>query len=171
MWRGDVDSLNSDASMVVAKPANKALVSAALRMLSRRDYCRSEFMDKLTSKEFEKEEVEGAADWCHAQGFLNEARFAEGTARRLGTKFGSQRVAHTLRQKGVADEQISAVILTLKESEHDRARTLWNRKFGSVAESADEKSKQIRYLQSRGFSFSIIKQVISGGSDEANDGS
>ena len=171
MWSDDVDNLNGDASMVVAKPANKALVSAALRMLSRRDYCRSEFIDKLTSKEFEKRDVEDAADWCHAQGFLNEARFAEGASRRLGAKFGSQRVAHTLRQKGVADEQISAVILTLKESEHDRARTLWNRKFGSVAESAEQKSKQIRYLQSRGFSFSVIKQVIIGVSDGANDGS
>ena len=164
-----MDSLSSDASMVAAKPANKALVSAALRMLSRRDYCRSEFIDKLTSKEFEKEEVEGAADWCCAQGFLNEARFAEGTARRLGAKYGSLRVAHTLRQKGVADEQIGAVILTLKENEHDRARALWNRKFGSVAESAEEKSKQIRYLQSRGFSFSTIKQVISGASDGVGD--
>ena len=41
---------------------------------------------------------------------------------------------------------VSAIVLTLNESEQDRARALWIRKFGKVAESAGEKSKQIRYL-------------------------
>ena len=157
-----MDSLNADAVFVAIKPENKALVTAALRLLARRDYPRAEFIKKLGAAEFDKEEIEAAADWCHAQGFLNEPRFAESTSRRLGAKYGTQRVAHTLRQKGVAEDHVTAAISTLKESEPDRASALWTRKFGRVAESADEKSKQIRYLQSRGFSFAIIKQVIAG---------
>ncbi len=155
-----MDNLSDEATEVALKPENKALVSAALRILSRRDYPRAEFISKLTSTEFDKAEVEAAADWCHAQGFLNETRFAESTSRRLGAKYGAQRVAHTLRQKGVAEEQVSAVMSTLKDSEQERASALWTRKFGRIAESADEKSKQIRYLQARGFSFAIIKQVL-----------
>lgn len=154
--------MNNDVAAVAAKPENKALVSAALKLLSRRDYSRTEFVNKLTKAEFDKPDVEAAADWCHEQGFLNEARFAETTSRRLGTKYGAQRVAHTLRQKGVTEEAVSAALLTLKDTEPDRARALWIRKFGSVAESAEEKSKQIRYLQSRGFSFAVIKLVIGG---------
>ena len=155
-------------SLVAApKPENKALVSAALKMLSRRDYSRTAFINKLATGEFDKAEVEAAAEWCHEQGFLNESRFAESTSRRLGAKFGAQRVAHSLRQKGVAEDQVAAAISTLKESELGRASALWTRKFGKVAESADEKSKQIRYLQSRGFSFAIVKQVITGFSDES----
>lgn len=157
----------NDPAVAPTKPENKALVSAALRLLSRRDYSRSEFIRKLTTGEFGKDDVEAAADWCHEQGFLNEARFAESASRRLGAKFGAKRVAHTLRQKGVTEEQVSAAVLTLNESERDRARALWTRKFGKVAESAEEKSKQIRYLQSRGFSFAIIKLVISGEPDES----
>ena len=152
----------NNPSVAAAKPEDKALVSAALKLLSRRDYSRSEFISKLMSAEFGKDDVEAAAEWCHEQGFLNETRFAESASRRLGEKYGAKRVAHTLRQKGVAEEQVSAIVLTLCESEQDRARTLWTRKFGKVAESADEKSKQIRYLQSRGFSFSTIKLVITG---------
>ena len=155
-----------DTADGVSKPENKALVSAALRLLSRRDYSRTEFIKKLGAGEFDKADVEAAADWCHAQGFLNESRFAESTSRRLGAKYGVQRVAHTLRQKGVAEEQVSAMISTLKDSEQDRASALWSRKFGKVAESAEEKSKQIRYLQSRGFSFAIIKQVMAGAVDD-----
>ena len=161
-----MESLSIVAPDIAAKPENKALVSAALRLLSRRDYPRSEFINKLTSAEFDKADVEAAADWCQAQGFLNETRFAESTSRRLGAKYGTQRVAHTLRQKGVSEDQVSVAISTLKESESDRARALWTRKFGKVAESAVEKSKQIRYLQSRGFSFAIIKNVIAGEIDE-----
>jgi regulatory protein len=149
-------------AVAATKPEDKELVSAALKLLSRRDYSRSEFVSKLMSAEFDKVAVEAAADWCHEQGFLNEARFAESATRRLGVKFGAKRVAHTLRQKGVAEDQVSAAVLTLNESEHDRAGALWVRKFGKVAESAEEKSKQIRYLQSRGFSFATIKLVITG---------
>ena len=158
-----MDSLNIDAALVVPKPEDKALVSAALRLLSRRDYPRAEFIKKLGKAEFEKSKIEAAADWCHAQGFLNETRFAESTSRRLGAKYG----AHTLRQKGVAEDEVSAAISTLKESEPDRARALWNRKFGRIAASADEKSRQIRYLQSRGFGFAIIKQVIAGTEEDS----
>ncbi|MCY7389486.1 MAG: recombination regulator RecX [Burkholderiales bacterium] len=159
--------MDSPSVVAVPKPDDKALVSAALKLLSRRDFSRSEFINRLTGAEFEKADVEAAADWCHEQGFLNEARFAESTSRRLGTKYGAQRIAHTLRQKGVAEEQVSAAVATLKESELDRAGALWARKFGTVAESADEKSRQIRYLQARGFSFAVVKQVIAGTSQEA----
>lgn len=161
-----VDSLNIDTAFVAAKPENKALVTAALRLLARRDYPRAEFIKKLDAAAFDKQEIETVADWCHAQGFLNETRFAETTSRRLGAKYGTQRVVHTLRQKGVAEDHVTAVISTLKESEADRACALWTRKFGKVAESADEKSKQIRYLQSRGFNFAIIQQVIAGTGEE-----
>ena len=160
--------MNSDVAAVSAKPGNKALVSAALKLLSRRDFSRSEFISKLTKAEFDKSDVEAAADWCHAQGFLNESRFAEAASRRLGAKYGAQRVAHTLRQKGVVEEAVSAAISTLKETEQDRAHALWIRKFGSIAESSEEKSKQIRYLQSRGFSFAIIKLVINGADDNSD---
>ena len=156
-----------DTADGVSKPENKALVSAALRLLSRRDYSRTEFIKKLGAGEFDKADIEAAADWCHAQGFLNESRFAESTSRRLGAKYGVQRVAHTLRQKGVAEEQVSAMISTLKDSEQDRASALWMRKFGKIADSGEEKTKQIRYLQSRGFSFAIIKQVIARAADES----
>ena len=162
-----MNNLGDDATEAAPKPENKALVSAALKILSRRDYPRAEFISKLASAEFDKTDIEAAADWCHAQGFLNETRFAESTSRRLGAKYGAQRVAHTLRQKGVAEEQVSAVMSTLKDSEQERASALWTRKFGRIAESADEKSKQIRYLQARGFSFAIIKQVIAAATENS----
>jgi regulatory protein len=150
----------------IAKPDNRELVSAALKLLAGRDMSRADFTSKLRSREFSPGDVEAVADWCQAEGWLNEARYAEGASRRLGAKYGAKRVAQTLRQKGVDDEAISASMAALKESEVDRARILWSRKFGAAPSSADERAKQIRYLQSRGFGFDTIKKVINGADDE-----
>ena len=198
------------------KPANRELVSAALRMLARRDMSRSEFITKLTkissprnkaqspksssgwrSKgqnrgaidsrresldaaadavfntdnkagaiEFTTEEIEAVTAWCAAEGFLNEARFAEGKARSLGARYGAKRVGATLKQKGVAEDVIAETISVLKETDLARARAMWLRKFSEPATNSNDRNKQIRYLQSRGFGFDVIKRVINGAIDE-----
>ena len=131
-------------------------------MLSRRDAPRAEFVAKLIAAGYEKSEVEGAADWCASLGFLNETRYAEGAARRLSAKYGVSRVTHTLRSKGVAEDAIAGVTPDLKDNELAQARAIWTRKFREPPADAGARAKQIRYLQARGFSFDIIKQVIRG---------
>lgn len=127
---------------------------------------RAEFIAKLVGAGYEKSEVEGAADWCLGQGFLNETRYVEGAARRLSAKYGVSRVTRALRDKGVTAEAIAVVIPDLKENELAQARAIWTRKFREPPVDATAKSKQIRYLQSRGFSFEVIKQVIRGTEEE-----
>jgi len=148
------------------KPENRELLSKALALLSRRELGRAEFVTKLVAREFARSDVEAAADWCEAQGFLSESRYVEGAARRLSSKYGASRVAQTLRSKGVDEDAISQVISDLKTNELGQARTLWMRRFGSPPADANEKSKQIRFLQSRGFGFDVIKRVIGGSTGE-----
>lgn len=90
----------------------------------------------------------------------------EGAARRLSAKYGVSRVTRALRNKGVTAEAIAVVIPDLKENELAQARAIWTRKFREPPADANAKSKQIRYLQSRGFSFEVIKQVIRGTEEE-----
>lgn len=148
------------------KPESRELVSKALAMLSRRDMSRSEFITKLIAAEYSKEDVEAVADWCASEGFLNEARFAEGNARRLGVKYGARRVGATLKQKGVPEEVVAETMAALKDTELARAQALWLRKFHEPASDSNERNRQIRYLQSRGFGFDVIKKVITGVVDE-----
>ena len=75
-------------------------------------------------------------------------------------------MVRTLREKGATEQAIAEVTPDLKENELAQARTLWLRKFREPPTDANAKSKQIRYLQSRGFSFDIIKRVITGAEDE-----
>ena len=147
------------------KPDNRELLSRALALLARRDLGRAEFVGKLIAAGFDKSDVDGAADWYLAQGFLNETRYVEGAARRLSAKYGASRVAHSLRDKGVTDEAIGEVLPALKDSELERARAIWSRKFHNPPADASEKSKHVRFLQSRGFSYDTIKRVIRGSED------
>lgn len=149
-----------------AKPENRELLSRALALLSRRDASRAEFVAKLIAAGYAKSDVEGAADWCASQGFLNETRYVEGAARRLSAKYGASRVMQTLRSKGATEETIAGVMPDLKENELAQARAIWTRKFREPPADANAKAKQIRYLQSRGFGFAIISQVIRGLDDQ-----
>jgi regulatory protein len=144
------------------KPDDRDLVSKALAMLSRRDMSRSEFIGKLVSGEYSKDEAEAVADWCASEGFLDETRFAESNARRLGLKYGAKRVGAALKQKGVREDVIDASVASLKMTDLCRAQALWQRKFHEPATDSSERSRQIRYLQSRGFGFDVIKKVITG---------
>jgi regulatory protein len=151
------------------KPENREIVSASLKLLAMRDMSRVQFVDKLTKKEFNAEDISEAVAWCEAEGWLNEARYAEVAARRLGHKYGASRVAATLRQKGVNDEAVASTINAMKDSEFSRAKAVWIRKFETLPDTADARAKQTRYLQSRGFSFAIIKRVLSGEVEEGRD--
>ena len=57
---------------------------------------------------------------------------------------------------------IQEITESLQETELQRAFALWERKFGKPPETLQEKAKQIRFLQQRGFPGNIIRQVIKG---------
>lgn len=161
---GSSDSLFSGrlAAHTIPKPQNRELVSASLRMLAMRDMSRLQFVQKLKAKSFTPDEIASAATWCEAEGWLNEARYADVMARRLGQKYGVSRITLALRQKGVNDLAITETVAALQDSEISRAHDVWSRRYEVTPNSAEERAKQTRYLQSRGFSFAAIKQVLSG---------
>jgi len=55
---------------------------------------------------------------------------------------------------------IGAALPALKESELDAAREVWQRKFGIQPREDKEKARQMRFLQSRGFSIEVILKVL-----------
>ena len=55
---------------------------------------------------------------------------------------------------------INAALPALKETELAAAREVWQRKFGTAPQDEKEKAKQVRFLQSRGFSLDVIFKVL-----------
>lgn len=145
----------------------------ALQYLARREYSRAELRGKLhpyahageDSGQAHPDDLDALLDDLTARGWLSDERAATQLLHAKRSRFGTQRITNELRQKGIADELISAALPALKESELETAREVWQKKFGTQPQDDNEKARQIRFLQSRGFGFEVIFQVLRGGSD------
>jgi len=131
-----------------------------MQALARREYSRTELHAKLLTHAKETDDVEAVLDDLIKRGWLSDARALEQTVSVRRHRFGTQRIAHELRQKGISDELISTVLPDLKQGELEAAREVWQRKFASPPQDPKEKAKQMRFLQSRGFSMEVIFKVM-----------
>ena len=132
----------------------------ALGLLARREHSRAELQRKLSPHTEDAQELIDLLDDFTRRGWLSDARFAEALVHDKQAKFGTSRLAYELRERGVEDSVIREQMVTLKDSELDRARQVWQSKFGVLPEDAKARAKQMRFLQSRGFSFDVIGKVL-----------
>lgn len=138
----------------------------ALGMLARREHSRAELARKLAPHAESAEEVEALLDALAARGWLSEARFAEARANVLARKFGSRKIEHDLRSRGVPDEVVADTLAQARGQELERCRAAWQRKFGALPADAAERGRQMRFLAGRGFSADAVRQVLK--ADEAD---
>ncbi len=140
----------------------------ALRYLAQREYSRRELAQKLSADRDAREPAELAAvlDQLEQQGYLSDARMAEQVARTRRSRFGSQRIVHELKSKGVADGLIHTVLPGLKETELESALQVWRKKFDHPPATREERAKQIRFMMNRGFSMETIQRVLSQANEE-----
>jgi regulatory protein len=150
------------------KKPEVSLRARASQYLARREYSRAELRGKLlphvqADEDFEQVSpvnLDALLDDLTARGWLSDERAATQLVHAKRSRFGTQRIVHELRQKGIAEELISAALPELKESELAAAREVWKKKFGTAPQDEKEKAKQVRFLQSRGFSLDVIFKVL-----------
>ena len=131
-----------------------------MRYLARREHSRTELHRKLLPYLQEGEDLDAVLDELVTRGWLSDARATTQLVHAKRSRFGTQRIAHELRQKGIPEDLINEALPELKDSELDTAREVWQRKFGNVAQDEKEKGKQVRFLQSRGFSIDVIFKIL-----------
>jgi regulatory protein len=156
----------------VRKKPKLSLRARALQYLARREYSRVELRGKLLkyvqadadaefdSGQSQPVELDTLLDDLTARGWLSDERAVTQLVHAKRSRFGTQRITHELRQKGIAEELIDAALPALKESELEAAREVWKKKFGVPPQDQKEKAKQMRFLQSRGFSMAAIFKVL-----------
>jgi regulatory protein len=146
----------------VSKKLELSLHTRAMKYLVRREHSRAELHAKLLLKATPEDNVERVLDELAARGWLSDFRAAEQVVRLRRNRFGMQRIAYELRQKGIGEDLINDVLPQMRESELDAARSIWQRKFGIAPEDAKDKAKQVRFMQSRGFMPDVIFKVLRG---------
>jgi len=144
-----------------------SLRERALRHLARRDHSRAELARKL-SPYGSAEEIEAVLLRMSELDLLSDTRFAEAWIRSKAARFGSQRLRHELARRGVAKDLIDEAIESeCVESELDRARAVWQSRFGLAPDDRREWARQARFLQTRGFSTDVICKLLKEAPDES----
>ncbi len=143
----------------------------ALRYLAQREYSRRELEQKLSARQDSGETAELAEltevlDKLEQQGFLSEQRMVAQVTRMRRARFGSQRIIHELKAKGVDDHLIDDIRPALKETELEAAFNIWRKKFHQLPTTREERGKQMRFMMNRGFSMETIQRVLSQANEE-----
>jgi regulatory protein len=113
-------------------------------------------------------------DELEAKNWLSDRRFAESYVADHRRREGAVKLAHALRQRGIADSLIAEVLATLNtshsdESEVARARSVWRKKFAEPPSSQQQRAKQMRFLQGRGFSIETIRLAMTTSEEMEDD--
>ena len=130
-------------------------------MLARREHSRVELTHKLTKKGFSSDQVDRALDQLQAADLQSDQRFIEDFVRsRVLRGNGPLRISQELRNRGVESDNF----LQWVEEPIDWlqiAMNTYQKKYGvSEAEDMREQAKRMRYMQSKGFSSDIIRQIL-----------
>ena len=156
-------SPKSGAKTPSRQPSQISLKGRALRLLSGREHSRAELEKRLREHEEAPGDLAKALDELEAKGFFSEQRVIESVINRRQAKLGSARIRQELQSKGLDKEAVVGAVASLQATELDRARDIWNRKFGEVATDAKARGQQMRFFASRGFSGDVIRKVMAGG--------
>ncbi|HEY8086115.1 MAG TPA: recombination regulator RecX [Methylophilaceae bacterium] len=139
-----------------------SLRQRALNYLSRREHSRRELQHKLAAfaeeGEDNTEEIATLLDDFQKRGWLSDERFAEQVVHAKQSRYGSMKIAHELREKGVDDGLVANAMDGVDDFQN--AKSVWLKKFGDAPKTREAWAKQARFLQSRGFGFDVIKRVL-----------
>ena len=136
----------------------------ALRLLSRREYSAEELRQKLRAKSHDSELIESLLQNLQRQNLQSDERFTEAYIRfRQSKGFGPVRIGHELQQKGVPQTLIDQGLNNSEISWDEAIRDVHRKRFGDqLPSTAEERVKQGRFLQYRGFSSQQVHWLLSG---------
>ena len=103
-------------------------------------------------------EVDALIAWLDARGHLSAQRFVDSRIHARASRYGNRRIEHELQRHGLAPDP--GAQQALRDSELERAREVWRRKYGAPAADAAGRIRQMRFLVGRGFSPEVVRQVV-----------
>jgi regulatory protein len=109
-------------------------------------------------------DVEAALDWLVEQRHLSDARFMESRVHARAARQGQALIRQELARHGVQLDAETAQ--QLRDSERERARMVWQKRFPEPATDAAGRAKQMRFLAARGFAPDLIRRLVGGRDDD-----
>lgn len=155
---------SDDFEQMSSAPARTgpSLKMRAVGLLSRREHSRMELARKLAphTDPDNPTELENLLDTLERENWLSNERFAQSLVHRRAPRKGAALVVQELRQHGLPNEQVAQISEQLKETEVQRARLVWQRKFNRPPTDRADYARQFRFLASRGFSPDCLRRIL-----------
>ena len=130
--------------------------AAALKMLMRREHSKLELRQKLNLKDFDDAVINDSISLLAEQKYQSDERFSEAfILMRFNQGKGPIKISMELKSRGITEFDLTLF------NWFELAKDVKYKKFGdSKFLDYKEKSKQKRFLQSRGFGFEQINQAF-----------
>lgn len=144
----------------------KQVYQRAVRLLARREHSCHELQRKLEEKLAEKncpaEMIATVISRLANEGLQSDARFTESYVRsRAGRGRGQVRIRQELQQRGIEADLISTYLNDSSFDWFQLAVDARQKRFGSsLPEDMNERAKQTRFLQQRGFAHEQIRTLF-----------
>lgn len=139
----------------------------AIALLARRDHSIHELKQKLMKKGHENVIVEQVIIELQQRGYLDDARYAQMIIRHHYLRGqGPQKIRYLLTQNGVANDTVVETFSEFDEDWFALAKEVRLKRFGDGFKSKEyneiykEKSKQMRFLMTRGFESDQIQYAM-----------
>ena len=135
---------------------------SALDLLARREHSTRELARKLASRNFTPDLIETTIATLVSKGLLDNERFAESFVHSHYQRGqGPQKIRAELRGRGIEDGVIAACLEAPELCWSEQARQVREKRFGPKR-PADfrERSRQMRFLQQRGFTHEQISGLF-----------
>ena len=150
----------------------RAAYDKALALLARREQSRRELSQRLQRAGYTRKETSEALDRLAADGYQDDARFAEMLVRsRIANGYGPRRIRAELRTHAIDDARIDRQLEQAEVDWQAEARTQLRRRYGDrPSDEYAERAKRAQFLLRRGFEAATVNGVTRADVDDAADG-
>ena len=150
------------ASSQTAIERRQNIEQICLRLLARREHSQRELLEKLALRGFSQDEASPVIGEIAAQNWQNDERFAEAfVQQRIASGYGPLRIRYELQQRGITGVDLEALAAEAVGGWLESLLVLYSRKYAEEQTlSQAEWLKRSRFMQQRGFSGEMIKQLL-----------
>jgi regulatory protein len=137
---------------------------SAMNYLAIREHSSLELRNKLLRKGFEDAVINEIITQLQLDNLQSNERFAESYTRmRTGKGYGPLNIQQELQRRGIERNLLTTLVNTNDSSWVSIACQAREKRFGpNLPENKRELAKQVRFLETRGFTYSQIKVALSG---------
>lgn len=135
----------------------------AFNYLGYKDRTKREIIRRLKEKGFTKDVTKQTLEFLIKYGYINDLEFSKKFVKQrvVSKGYGKYKVVRELKEKGVSEDIIEIVTEDIEPLEIEAALKLSIKKARNLnLEEYKDKQKLYAYLQRRGYSYEIIKNVI-----------